>query len=140
MGLGGCAGWGRAILEPSFKRQVVWIHLGEGWRRRSGSLTNRAKRGWGAVWLAAVVGFAALHAVHLDADFPNHSPWLADWAKYTDEGWYGNAAMRAHLFGNWYMAGDFNPAVAMPVWSRHGIPAIAVSGCLRTSRSSAEAR
>ncbi len=68
------------------------------------------------MWLAAVVGFAALHAVHLDADFPNHSPWLADWAKYTDEGWYGNAAMRAHLFGNWYMAGDFNPAVAMPVW------------------------
>ena len=68
------------------------------------------------MWLAAVVGFAALHAVHLDADFPNHSPWLADWAKYTDEGWYGNAAVRAHLFGNWYMAGDFNPAVAMPVW------------------------
>jgi hypothetical protein len=39
-----------------------------------------------------------------------------DWAKYTDEGWYGNAAVRAHLFGNWYLAGDFNPAVIVPVW------------------------
>ena len=51
----------------------------------------------------------------LRADFPNHSPWIFDWAKYTDEGWYGNAAIRAHLFGNWYVAGDFNPAVALPV-------------------------
>jgi hypothetical protein len=24
--------------------------------------------------------------------------------------------VRAHLFGNWYRAGDFNPAVAVPVW------------------------
>ncbi len=39
-----------------------------------------------------------------------------DWAKYTDEGWYGNAAVRAHLFGNWYLPGDFNPALAVPVW------------------------
>jgi 4-amino-4-deoxy-L-arabinose transferase-like glycosyltransferase len=39
-----------------------------------------------------------------------------DWAKYTDEGWYGNAAVRAHLFGNWYLPGDFNPAPAVPVW------------------------
>jgi hypothetical protein len=66
--------------------------------------------------LAGIAGFALLHAVHLRADFPNHSPWLFDWAKYTDEGWYGNAAVRAHLFGNWYVPGDFNPAVAVPVW------------------------
>jgi 4-amino-4-deoxy-L-arabinose transferase-like glycosyltransferase len=59
--------------------------------------------------------FAVLHALNLRADFPNHSPWIFDWAKYTDEGWYGNAAIRAHLFGNWYVAGDFNPAVALPV-------------------------
>jgi hypothetical protein len=39
-----------------------------------------------------------------------------DWAKYTDEGWYGNAAIRAHLFGNWYLPGDFNPAPAVPMW------------------------
>jgi 4-amino-4-deoxy-L-arabinose transferase-like glycosyltransferase len=61
-------------------------------------------------------GFAVLHALHLRADFPNNTPWISDWAKYTDEGWYGNAAVRAHLFGNWYLRGDFNPAPAVPVW------------------------
>ena len=82
-------------------------------------MTHRAiqLRRWGyAVWIAAIAGFALLHAWHLRADFPNGSPWVFDWAKFTDEGWYGNAAIRAHLFGNWYMAGDFNPAVAVPVW------------------------
>lgn len=39
-----------------------------------------------------------------------------DYAKYTDEGWYGNAAIRSHLFGHWYVPGDFNPAPAVPVW------------------------
>jgi hypothetical protein len=68
------------------------------------------------LWLALIAAFAILHAVHLSADFPNHSPWFYDWAKYTDEGWYGNAAIRAHLFGNWYIPGDFNPAPAVPVW------------------------
>ena len=67
-------------------------------------------------WLILIAGFAILHALHLSADFPNHTPWFSDWAKYTDEGWYGNAAIRAHLFGNWYMPGDFNPAPAVPVW------------------------
>lgn len=67
-------------------------------------------------WLVAIAGFALLHALNLRADFPNHTPWISDWAKYTDEGWYGNAAVRAHLFGHWYLKGDFNPAVALPVW------------------------
>ena len=59
--------------------------------------------------------FFALHFVHLTADFPNHSPWM-DWSKYTDEGWYGDAAIRHYVSGNWYWKGDFNPAVALPVW------------------------
>jgi hypothetical protein len=63
--------------------------------------------------LAAV--FFALHFLHLNADFPNNSPW-SDWSKYTDEGWYGDAAIRHYLFGHWYFKGDFNPAVALPVW------------------------
>ena len=75
-----------------------------------------ARRWSEAVWLAALIALAALHALHLRADFPNHSPWFSDWAKYTDEGWYGNAAVRSHLFGHWYMAHDFNPAAALPVW------------------------
>ena len=69
-----------------------------------------------AVWVVAIGVFAVLHALNLAADFPNHTSWHIDWAKYTDEGWYGNAAVRAHLFGHWYVPGDFNPAPAVPVW------------------------
>jgi 4-amino-4-deoxy-L-arabinose transferase-like glycosyltransferase len=59
--------------------------------------------------------FVVLHALHLDADFPNNSPWM-DWSKYTDEGWYGDAAIRHFLRGHWHVPGDFNPAAALPVW------------------------
>lgn len=68
---------------------------------------------WVVIGLAAV--FFALHFLHLRADFPNDSPWV-DWSKYTDEGWYGDAAIRHFLFGHWYFKGDFNPGVALPVW------------------------
>ena len=57
----------------------------------------------------------ALYFLHLSADFPNHAPWM-DWAKYTDEGWYGDAAIRHFDLGHWYVHGDFNPAAALPVW------------------------
>src|SRR5277367_3778874 len=59
--------------------------------------------------------FFILHGLHLSADFPNHSPWM-DWAKYTDEGWYGDAAIRHFQRGHWHVPGDFNPAAALPVW------------------------
>jgi hypothetical protein len=59
--------------------------------------------------------FLTLHAFHLNADFPNHSPWM-DWAKYTDEGWYGDGAIRHFQRGHWHVPGDFNPAAALPVW------------------------
>ena len=65
--------------------------------------------------LALSALFFALHFLHLNADFPNHSPWV-DWSKYTDEGWYGDAAIRHFVSGHWYWKGDFNPAVALPVW------------------------
>jgi hypothetical protein len=79
-------------------------------------LTISQKRCLYALWLVCIGGFALLHALHLSADFPNHTLWFFDWAKYTDEGWYGCAAVRAHLLGNWYLAGDFNPAAAVPAW------------------------
>lgn len=81
-----------------------------------GLVTTPTKRVFYAAWILLILAFAALHALHLSADFPNGSPWFSDWAKYTDEGWYGNAALRAHLFGHWYQPGDFNPAVALPLW------------------------
>ena len=72
----------------------------------------------GVLYLALLLGaavFFSLHAFHIDADFPNHSPWM-DWSKYTDEGWYGDGAIRYFQRGHWYVPGDFNPAVALPVW------------------------
>ena len=91
-------------------------------------MTNSSKR-WGyAVWLVPIGCFAVLHALNLRADFPNHSPWFHDYAKYTDEGWYGNAAIRAHLFGNWYLPGDFNPAPAVPVWPFLAGAALLIAG------------
>lgn len=67
------------------------------------------------ILLALAAVFFVLHFVHLSADFPNHSAWV-DWAKYTDEGWYGDAAIRHYLLGHWNLPGDFNPAAALPTW------------------------
>ena len=67
-----------------------------------------------AMAVAAVLLFG-LHFYRLRADFPNNSPW-SDWSKYTDEGWYGDAAIRHFQLGHWYVPGDFNPAAALPVW------------------------
>jgi 4-amino-4-deoxy-L-arabinose transferase-like glycosyltransferase len=64
---------------------------------------------------AFVAALLLAHFVHPSADFPNFSPWM-DYAKYTDEGWYGNAAVAYFIRGGWYVPGDFNPAVALPVW------------------------
>ena len=66
------------------------------------------------LWIAVVALLVALHAVHLRADFPNYSPWM-DYSKYTDEGWYGKAAIEHFVLGSWYVRGDFNPGVALPV-------------------------
>ncbi|MBV8675186.1 MAG: glycosyltransferase family 39 protein, partial [Acidobacteriaceae bacterium] len=67
-----------------------------------------------SIWLAAIAALFLLHAVHLQADFPNNSPWM-DYSKYTDEGWYGKAAIEHYVLGSWYVHGDFNPSVALPV-------------------------
>src|ERR1700744_1960021 len=66
------------------------------------------------LWLAGIAALFALHAMHLRADFPNNSPWM-DYSKYTDEGWYGKAAIEHFVLGSWYVHGGFNPAVALPV-------------------------
>jgi 4-amino-4-deoxy-L-arabinose transferase-like glycosyltransferase len=53
---------------------------------------------------------------YLRADFPNHSPWMIDQAKFTDEGWWASAAVRHFLTGDWQVPGDYNPAAVVPVW------------------------
>ena len=82
-----------------------------GGRRRSPYLLQALTAGMMAI--ASV--FFLLHFLHLNADFPNFAPWM-DWSKYTDEGWYGDGAIRHFQTGHWFVAGDFNPAVALPVW------------------------
>jgi hypothetical protein len=79
------------------------------------SISSRILQVVETVLLLVAAIFLALHALHLSADFPNHSPWM-DWAKYTDEGWYGDGAIRHFQRGHWYVPGDFNPAAALPVW------------------------
>jgi hypothetical protein len=77
--------------------------------------SNSLRRVAHCVLLAGAFVLCGLHFQHLAADFPNHSPWM-DWAKYTDEGWYGDAAIRFFQWGHWNVPGDFNPAAALPVW------------------------
>jgi len=74
-----------------------------------------AQRALSAALLLAAAILFGLHFLQLTADFPNDSPWM-DWSKYTDEGWYGDAAIRHFQLGHWYVPGDFNPAAALPVW------------------------
>jgi 4-amino-4-deoxy-L-arabinose transferase-like glycosyltransferase len=69
---------------------------------------------WTLLLLALVL--CLMRFGYLRADFPNHSPWLLDSAKFTDEGWWASAAVRHFLLGHWEVAGDYNPAVAVPVW------------------------
>jgi len=75
----------------------------------------KTSRALSYLWIASIVVLTALHFVHLRADFPNYSRWM-DWSKYTDEGWYANAAIEYFVRGSWYVPGDFNTGVAVPVW------------------------
>jgi hypothetical protein len=68
-----------------------------------------------AMW-AMVGALSILKFSYLTADFPNDSLWMIDQAKFTDEGWWASAAVMHALTGHWYVAGDYNPAVALPVW------------------------
>ncbi|HYK34847.1 ArnT family glycosyltransferase [Alloacidobacterium sp.] len=72
-------------------------------------------RAWTALWITGICLLYGVHLLHLRADFPNFSPWM-DYSKYTDEGWYGSAAVRHFLSGSWRVPGDFNPGAALPVW------------------------
>ncbi len=68
-----------------------------------------------ACWLLLAM-LCLLRCWNLRADFPNSSPWMVDQAKFTDEGWWAQGAVNERLVGHWNVAGDYNPAVALPVW------------------------
>ena len=77
------------------------------------------------LWILGLAFLYALHFVHLAADFP---PQWKDASVLTDEGWYLNAATRHALRRPWYLPGDFNPAVVMPVWPALAAIAFHVTG------------
>jgi len=64
----------------------------------------------------AIAALCVLRFCFLTADFPNHSPWSSDQARFTDEGWWASGAISHHLLGRWTILGDYNPVVALPVW------------------------
>jgi 4-amino-4-deoxy-L-arabinose transferase-like glycosyltransferase len=77
------------------------------------------------LWILGLAFLYALHFVHLAADFP---PRWTDASVLTDEGWYLNAATRHALGQPWYLPGDFNPAIVMPVWPAIAAVAFHVTG------------
>jgi 4-amino-4-deoxy-L-arabinose transferase-like glycosyltransferase len=74
----------------------------------------RKGMGWAA--LVVAVCLCGARFCWLTADFPNGSVWGIDQAKYTDEGWWASGAVNHQLLGHWNVAGDYNPAAALPVW------------------------
>jgi 4-amino-4-deoxy-L-arabinose transferase-like glycosyltransferase len=82
----------------------------------SESVSRFRERWLRIVFLVLTLALCVLRFAFLSADFPNHSPWMLDQAKFTDEGWWASGAVRHFLIGHWQIAGDYNPAVAVPVW------------------------
>jgi hypothetical protein len=108
-------------VQPNLTRGSLRSLLpgGTAWSRRGKKQDDRENpsRHWLAIaaWLI-IVALCALRFFYLKADFPNFSTWWIDQAKYTDEGWWASGAVMHCLLGHWNVAGDYNPAVAAPVW------------------------
>ena len=75
-----------------------------------------AERWLHTILLSVALLLCLLRFAFLRADFPNHSPWMLDQAKFTDEGWWASAAVRHFLIGHWQVEGDYNPAAAVPAY------------------------
>ena len=79
------------------------------------SLTMKRRWAQRSLCIVALL-LCSLRFLHLNADFPNHSRWGIDQAKYTDEGWWSNGAVMHRVLGHWNIPGDYNPAAAVPMW------------------------
>jgi len=69
---------------------------------------------WSLYLLMLVLAVTAF--LYLGADFPNHSRWTDDAARYTDDAWYIGGAINHALTGRWLHSGDFNAMVPVPAW------------------------
>jgi len=64
--------------------------------------------------IAVIVFFTVLRFLHIEADFPGGV--TKSGMLYTDEGANSNAGMACVLSGHWYVEGDFNQAINLPVF------------------------
>ncbi len=64
--------------------------------------------------LVAIAVLCVLRFAALNADFP--AGITTSGLLYTDEGWYAKGAITHVLTGQWYVEGDFNSIVNLPVW------------------------
>ena len=74
----------------------------------------------------------AFHFVHLRADFPSSIDFLGEsnWSddKFTDEGLHGAAATSYALGRGWYVKGDLNVSISLPVLSLMEYPVFKLFG------------
>jgi hypothetical protein len=106
-------------VHPNFIKGLLKFPgapFGSRLRERHGDGSSRANRWLAITAWTAILALSILRFCYLKADFPNFSPWWIDQAKYTDEGWWASGAVSHYLLGHWYVAGDYNPSVAAPVW------------------------
>jgi 4-amino-4-deoxy-L-arabinose transferase-like glycosyltransferase len=106
-------------VQPDLFKGLSTLFGAVSWSRRNEK--HEGVRSPARNWLAIaawtmILALSILRFFYLKADFPNFSPWWVDQAKYTDEGWWANGAVMHYLLGHWNVTGDYNPAVATPVW------------------------
>lgn len=89
-------------------------------------------RGTRLVLLILALILLALHFVHLRADFPSsidilgENNWSGD--EFTDEGLHGAAATSYALGRGWYVKGDLNASIPLPVLSLMEYPVFKLFG------------
>lgn len=66
-----------------------------------------------ALIICVIFTSIAARFLHLEADFPWGFTW--EGSPYTDEGWYSYGAISYVITGNWYIEGDFNAIINVPI-------------------------
>ena len=66
-----------------------------------------------AILAVCLLSFGLRFATLL-VDFPPGIDWSGD--LYSDEGWYAQGAINQHISGQWYVPGDYNTIVNVPVF------------------------
>jgi MFS family permease len=102
--------WVVRPLEARFAPVARAIDRGEDW-------LARFRRPLFVVWWAVIVVLVLLRCVELRADFPVElgSRFLNDGFLYSDEGWYSTSVRRWFKTGEWYIPGENNTGLILPM-------------------------